>query len=79
MSNMYAAPHVWNLVAKQLREQYPTGYTFNADLEARATISGLALAFAKRFMEDEGFDPIRFLDLCSPDPERYPLAELWEG
>jgi hypothetical protein len=44
----------------------------------------LALSLAKRFQDErEGydgfkFDPLRFLDACSPDPELYPLSELWE-
>lgn len=45
----------------------------------------LALRFAKRFNDDferasEGlvFDPLKWLDQCSPDPEMYPLSELWE-
>jgi len=76
----YAAPHVWNLVAKMLREEFArnTGaFTFEADLTARSTITDLALAFAKRFSEDEGFDPISWLDKCSPDTDLYPFSELW--
>lgn len=67
----YAAPHVWNLVAKILRE-----YASTHDMRAA---SDLALAFARRFSEDEGFDPITWLDKCSPDPDLYPFSELWEG
>lgn len=79
--NKYAAPHVWNLVAKILREEYTKNvgdFAFEADLSARATVADLALAFAKRFAEDEGFDPIAWLDKCSPDPEMYPFSEMWD-
>lgn len=47
-------------------------------------LTRLALRFAKRFYDDcaeadEGlvFDPLMFLDQCSPDPDSYPLSELW--
>lgn len=90
----YAAPHVWNLVAKTIREDYPTPrsyaeyvsttrmeHPFDGKTELRVhrrVLEDLALAFAKRFSEDEGFDPITWLDKCSPDPDLYPLSELWE-
>lgn len=81
--NRYAAPHVHNLTAKILRTAYPTGKFANDMLEeallTRRTIEGIALAFAHRFMEDEGFDPLAFLDKCSPDVDSYPLSELWDG
>lgn len=74
--NRYAAPHVHNLVAKILRENYPK-YPEEGILAQRRQIEELALAFAKRFQEDEGFDPIAFLDKCSPDTDLYPISELW--
>lgn len=82
----YAAPHVWNLVAKQLRETYSIlglvgslPEDRNGILAGQRTIEALALSFAKRFQEDEGFDPLTWLDKCSPDPELYPFSELWES
>jgi hypothetical protein len=81
----YAAPHVWNLVAKILRESAPAVVIGRNDDESRrlymtvmAQISDTALMFAKRFAEDDGFEPISWLDKCSPDPEMYPFSELWD-
>ena len=76
--NKYAAPHVWNLVAKILRETYATGFDDPFIRGSRRTIETLAVKFAQRFQEDEGFDPLAFLDKCSPNPDLYPLSELWE-
>lgn len=52
---------------------------------ATEAIVRLAINFAKRFNDDwlqaeEGlaFDPLKWLDQCSPDPDMYPLSELWE-
>lgn len=52
----------------------------------RGVLSALALSMAVRFKADsdaaeEGlaFNPIRFLDACSPDTDLYPLSELWEN
>ena len=40
----------------------------------------LALRLAFRFKADnDSFDPLKFLDQCSPDPDTMPLSELWEG
>lgn len=75
----------YNLVAKRLREQFPTTAITHNDnhdlLILRGQICELAIAFAKSFLRDnpERFDPIRFLDACSPDLERYPISELWEN
>lgn len=39
----------------------------------------LALRFAHRFKEDnDRFDPLKFLEACSPNNDLYPLSELWE-
>jgi len=70
----YAAPHVWNLTAKAIREEYPT-----ATRSQRRVLEQLALRFARRFREDEGFDPLRWLDQCSPNTELYPFSEMWEA
>lgn len=73
----YAKPHAWNLVAKILREEFPVGRHVGEQSQ-RMVVADIAVAFAKRFAEDEGFDPISWLDKCSPDPEMYPLSELWD-
>lgn len=80
--------HMHNLVAKILRESFPetpvgegriiTEAERNMILEQRASVTRIALAFAYRFNEEEGFDPLTFLDRCSPDTLIYPLSELWE-
>lgn len=82
MENKYAAPHVWNLAAKIIRENYPVEPANNQHglyirNVGRRAVEDIALAFAQRFIEDEGFDPHKFLDQCSPDTDLYPLTELW--
>lgn len=80
----WAKPHVWNFIAKTLREAYPEKDSDHTNFErklatgARRNTEYIALAFAKRFQDEEGFDPMKFLDQCSPDPEQYPISELWE-
>jgi hypothetical protein len=40
----------------------------------------LALAMARRLqLDNHDFDPVIFLDKCSPDSERYPISELYGG
>lgn len=47
---------------------------------ARLALVNLALDMAKRFQADnEDFKPLIFLDRCSPNPELYPLSELWDA
>jgi len=84
--NKYAAPHVWNLVSKQIRQVFSDSESLIGDgtmlrhekMAERAVLSSLALAFAHRFMEDEKFDPLVFLDNCSSNTELYPLSEMWD-
>jgi hypothetical protein len=60
-------------------EPYRTSFEKLIRLPATAA-TGVAISLAKRFaLDNEGFDPVMFLDRCSPDPEKYPLSELWEG
>lgn len=61
------------------------GYDNKGKYYATEALVVLALNLCKRFKEDsdaatEGyqFDPIKFLTACSPDPDLYPLQELWE-
>lgn len=78
----------YNVVAKQIREEFPIDLApFDSKYDhirqdnmlRRATLSALAIRFARRFKEDNPqFDPLHFLDQCSPDTDYYPLSELWE-
>ena len=83
---MFQQQH-YNAIAKLFRENFPGGEWDHSYpkkqreklLLQRATLTDLALMFATYFEGDnDRFDPIRFLDACSPDPEIYPLSELWE-
>lgn len=74
------------MVAKRLREKFPVlAYPDSTQLlrtkyfTKANVITDLALSFAQTFAEDNvNFDPLKFLDQCSPDPDRLPLSELWE-
>jgi hypothetical protein len=82
----FSAQH-YNAIAKDIREEFsehmaiPTGgeHTRSVDMSYRAALCNLAIRFAKRFQKDnERFDPLKFLDACSPNTDLYPLSELWE-
>lgn len=70
------------ILAARIREQYgeaefkwPTQECF----VARRTLETLAISLCHRFAIDNiDFSPTKFLYHCSPDPELYPLQELWE-
>lgn len=72
--------HVYNLVAKMIREEYAV----TSGMDGRRALERLALRFASRFNEDNRealprvFNAIDFLDRCAPDPDLVPLSELWE-
>lgn len=75
----------YNFVAKRLREEYDTSRDTDSGvakvirLSHNATLHDLAMSFARSFAKDNPqFDPLRFLDACSPDPELYPFSEMWE-
>ena len=77
--------HHYNFVAKRLRENFPlavgdeTGVTRVILIAGQGMVSDIAYNFAQKFAEDNpDFNPTQFLDQCSPDPDRYPLSELWE-
>jgi len=90
MGNQIAKPsnfHAlhYNFVAKRLREAYDTtrDHPGNVNkvmqLAHNSTLQDLAMSFARKFKEDnERFDPLKFLDQCSPDTELYPFSELWD-
>ena len=72
-------------VAKRIRENFDPsdGYeSATSKLIAttnRAVLADLALDFARSFKEDNpSFDPLKFLDACSPDYDLFPLSELWD-
>jgi hypothetical protein len=77
----------WMILAKQLREAFPT-YTPDRDedeemwnhvMTSRSTLIGLELSLATRFLADnEDFDPVLFMNNCSPNIEEFPLGEVWE-
>jgi hypothetical protein len=74
----------YNFVAKRIRENFDLGWPGETGVQRvistanRAVLSDLAMDFAKRFADDNpAFDPIKFLDACSPDSELYPMGELW--
>jgi hypothetical protein len=78
----------YNAIAKIFRENFPLDdHAFDPYykkqreklLLQRGTVVNLALDFAEYFKKDNpSFDPIKFLDQCSPDVDIYPLSELWE-
>ena len=81
-------PQHYNALAKEIREQFPIDPIGSGIFEAsrreenmtrRGTLANLALSLAKRFVKDnEDFDPLTWLDQCSPDTDLYPISELWE-
>lgn len=76
-------PKEWNFVAKRIRESdYWNMHTlgnYSVHIIERNVLAGIALDFAVRFEQDNPmFDPLTFLDHCSPDTDRYPLSELWK-
>lgn len=79
----------YNFVAKRIREHFPIWLEgedsdwFRQQRDKimlqRGVLTDLAIEFAKSYKKDnERFDPIHFLDACSPDVDRFPLSELWE-
>jgi hypothetical protein len=76
----------YNAISKEIREQFPVEGTLHDQQVHRGVLVSLALSLCKRFKQDSDeatagfdFDPIKFLDACSPNPDLYPLSELWEG
>lgn len=77
----------YEIIAKQFRvalepwfDAPPTVLERQDNIKVRNALVNLALNFALRFQADsELFDPDIFLTRCSPDPDKWPLAELWIG
>jgi len=76
---------VWNMVAKRIRDKFTDTVEGEGHqntvrkLYRSGVLAELAIDFAKGFKRDNpNFDPIKWLDQCSPDPDTYMLSELWE-
>ena len=77
----------YNIIAKRFKvslEPYMSKFSdeqmgIDSEVQAiRASLVGLAIDFARRFVADnDEFDPVLFLNNCSPNVEKYPLGELW--
>jgi hypothetical protein len=85
MATIWTARH-YNALAKEIRELFPIydgtedmrPVIERANIERRAILTTLALSLAERFKDDNPrFDPIKFLNACSPNLEQYPLSEFW--
>jgi hypothetical protein len=64
----------YNAIAKDIRQLYNS----TESLARRRALEDVALKFCDRFVVDNfEFDPVKFLNQCSPDEELYPLGELW--
>ena len=81
-----------NAIAKDIRNELAALYfelglpgTSSADVRTiiiaqTSIINDLALRFAARFAIDNfDFDPVKWLQQCSPDENQWPLGELWNG
>lgn len=68
-----ADEYIQNMVAKRIRDIY------NNPSYDRRTLEKLALDFAEWFDQytRTAFNPLAFLDKCSPNTQLYPLSELW--
>lgn len=68
-----------NFVAKRIREDFPTDHDKDTiTLVKRGTLVDLSLRCALGFLRDNpNFNPLKFLQACSPDPEVWPIQELW--
>lgn len=75
----------YEIIAKLLRESLDVYLPVQEgqpqlNLHRSGALVDFAIDLAKRFqLDNESFDPIIFLDRCSPNPDLYPLSELWEG
>jgi hypothetical protein len=74
-------------IAKEIREQVPGYEARNSNsvwirYKVRIkedTLIDLALSLCSRFEEDNPlFDPVEFLNKCSPDEDTMPWGELWK-
>jgi len=50
-----------------------------SDFGGRNALIAMALSVALRLkMDNSRFDAPKWLDACSPNPEVYPISELWD-
>jgi hypothetical protein len=77
----------YNAIAKDIRSEFPMDKQLAKDehnsrrdyMVARSTLADLAMRLAARFKKaDPEFNVFSWLDQCSPDPENYPISDLWE-
>lgn len=75
----------YNFIAKRIREHFDVGRVDDTPVNRvmsmtnRAVLADLAMDCARKFKEDNpSFDPLKFLDQCSPDVDMYPLSEMWD-
>lgn len=81
----------YNILAKQFREniqpyvseealQNPDFSDVRTDMMAAGvSLVNLAVSVAIRLQADnEDFDPVLFLNKCSPDEDKFPFGKLWE-
>jgi hypothetical protein len=80
----------YNILAKQFRENIQPYVSEDlkdvdfADVRMNLMVAGVtlvnfAVSVAIRLQADnEDFDPVRFLDACSPNVEKFPFGQLWE-
>lgn len=72
--SMWSKQHL-NAIAYDIRNQFPTEHEYTAE---RHAITMLALKLARRFAKrNPSFDPVKWLNQCSPDVDLFPLGELW--
>lgn len=66
-------------VGNMIKVENPRTQMDKVMLQSQSLIN-LAMALANRFaLDNEDFKPEAWLEAISPDSERYPLHELWEG
>jgi hypothetical protein len=77
----------YNFTAKRLREAFDmsrmddeNGVTRVIQMTNHAVLCDLAVSFAVAYAKDNpSFDPLKFLDACSPDVDLYPFSEAWDS
>lgn len=69
----------YNILAAQFKKSVHTCLQPDGIKGSAGVVADLAISLAHRLKEDNpNFDPIKFLESCSSDPENYPIQELWE-
>lgn len=80
MPKQMMTKQTYNFVAKRIREEFPTDHENDTiTLVKRGTLVDLSLRCAMGFLQDNpDFLPLQFLKSCSPNPDVYPIHELWD-